>query len=112
MNRRMTYIFSLLGFFVMWGVFGFVAAAPRDAPNLQVTIQPVESTPSLAGETGAAGIPVTGKPERAWTEIIGFYGLIGLAALFLILALLSFANKSTSLYAGSKHPPSEETHKN
>ena len=112
MNRRMTYIFSLLGFFIMWGVFGFVAAAPRDAPNLQATIQPVESTPILSGETGAAGIPVTGKPERGWTEIIGFYGLIGLAALFLILALLSFANKSTSLYAGHKHPPSEETHKN
>lgn len=107
MNRRMTYIFSLLGFFIMWGVFGFVAAAPRDAPNLQATIQPVESTPILSGEAGAAGIPVTGKPERAWTEIIGFYGLIGLAALFLILALLSFANKSTSLYAGRKHPPSE-----
>ena len=107
MNRRMTYIFSLLGFFIMWGVFGFVAAAPRDAPNLQATIQPVESTPILSGESGAAGIPVTGKPERGWTEIIGFYGLIGLAALFLILALLSFANKSTSLYAGRKHPPSE-----
>ena len=112
MNGRMIYIFSLIGFFMMWGIFGFVAAAPQDAPNLQMTIQPVESTPLLSGETGVAGIPVTGKPERALTEIIGFYGLIGLAALFLILALLSFANKSTSLYAGHKHPPSEETHKN
>ena len=112
MNRKMTYILSLLGFFLMWGVFGLVAAAPRDQPTVQVTVQPVEPTSILSGEPGAAGIPVTGKPARVWTEIIGFYGLIGLAALFLILALLRFANKSTSLYGGRKSPPSEETDKN
>ena len=111
MNRKMIYIFSLVGFFLMWGVFGFVAGAPRPEPNLQVTVPPVENTPILPVETSAAGIPVTGQPERVWTEILGFYGLIGLAAMFLILALLSFANKSTVLHAGRKHPSSEETHK-
>ena len=111
MNRKMIYIFSLAGFFLMWGVFGFAAAAPRGDPGLQVTLPTVENTPELPGETGTEGIPVTGEPERVWTEILGFYGLIGLAAMFLILALLSFANKSTAPYADRKRSSSEETHK-
>ena len=111
MNRKMTYLLSLLGFFLMWGVFGFAAAAPRAEPDLQATVQPVETTPIISGERDAAAIPITGEPERVWTDILGFYGLIGLAALFLILALLSFANKSTALYAGRKDSSSEKTHK-
>lgn len=112
MNRKMVYIFSLFGFFLMWGVFGFVAAAPRGDPNLQATVAPVSATPVLPAETAAAGIPVTGEPERVWTDILGFYGLIGFAALLLILALLSFANQLTAPAVERKVPPSEETHKN
>ena len=112
MNRKMIYIFSLIGFFLMWGVFGFIAAAQRDPVDLQATAAPVGNTSQASGEVDAAGIPVTGEPEPVWVEVLGFYGLIGLAALCLILALLSFANRSTAPYAGHKGPPSEDTHKN
>lgn len=110
MNRRLAYIIGLVGFFLMWGVFGFVAAAPRGAPDFQVTVSPVETTVVVPEATNPAGVPVTGEPEPVWTEIVIFYGLIGLTALFLILALLSFANKWTAPYLQRKGPASEETH--
>ena len=112
MDRKMTYVFGLVGFFMLWGVFGFAAAAPRAEPNLQATAPSIVDTPVLPGETESAGIPVTGDTQPAWREIVGFYGLIGLAALFLILALLSFANKSTAPAVERKVPPSEETDQN
>ena len=112
MTRTNRYIIGLLGFFVMWGVFGFAAAAPRSQPDLQGTAPPIVNTPILPEATDAVGIPVTSEPEPLWMEILGFYGLIGVAALFLILALLSFANKSTASYVEHKSPHSEETHKN
>jgi hypothetical protein len=112
MNRKMIYVFGLVGFFLMWGVFGFAAAAPRGEADLEATLQPVENTPILPAETEAVGIPVTGETEPVWIEVVGFYGLIGLAAMFLILALLSFANKLTAPAVERKGPPSEETHKN
>jgi hypothetical protein len=111
MNRKKIYFFSLVGFFFMWGLFGFVAAAPRSEPHLQATVAPVENTRVVPEATNAAGIPVTGESAPVWIEILGFYGLIGLAALFLILALLSFANRATAPYPKHKGPPSEETHK-
>jgi hypothetical protein len=111
MDQKRIYIFSLVGFFLMWGVFGLVAAAPRGEPDLQATVPPVENT-VVVPEADSAGIPITGETQPLWTEILGFYGLIGLAALFLILALLSFANKSTAPYVERKGPPYEETHKN
>lgn len=111
MSRKMIYFFSLVGFFLMWGLFGFAAAAPRSELNLLATVPPVETTPIDSGVTEAVGIPVTGESEPVWIEILGFYGLIGLAALSLILALLNFANKATAPYTNHKVPPSEETHK-
>lgn len=112
MNRKMIYLLSLLSFFIMWGLFGFAAAGPRSEPNFQATVPPVENTPVLPGGTEAAGIPVTAESEPLWIEILGFYGLAGLAALSLIWAMLSSANKATALYPKHKEPPSEETHKN
>ncbi len=46
-------------------------------------------------------IPVTGKSQLGWGVLI-FYGLIGLAALILILALLDSANHATTFYAKRK----------
>lgn len=109
MDRRMIYLFSLVGFFLMWGVFGFVAAAPRSDPGLQETVRAVEYTAVVPEATNLAGIPVTGAPEPLWTEILGFYGLIALAALFLILALLNFASKSTAPAVERRGPPSAGT---
>ena len=107
MNRKLMYVFSLVGCFLVWGVFGF-AAAPGNEPTLLATIVPPERTPVVTGSENSAGIPVTGDPEPVWTEIVVFYGLIGLTALFLILALLSLANKSAAAYLPPKGASPDE----
>ena len=112
MDRKMIYFFSLVGFFLMWGVFGFVAAAPRGELGLQATVQPAEDTVAVPEATDTAGIPVTGEPEPLWTEVLGFYGFIGLAALCLVLALLSFVNRPTDPTVERKGPPSKNTRQN
>lgn len=111
MNRKLTYLFGLVGFFLMWGVFGFVAAAPRGEPNMQATVPPVENTPVMPEATGPAGIPVTGDPEPVLTEIVVFYGLIGITALFLVLALLNVANKTSAPYVHQDNPSSKKIDK-
>ena len=77
MTRKSILALSLVGFFLLWGVFGF-AAAPRNELSI------VQAT--LPADTPVAGIPATGQAEPLLMEIIVFYGLIGLTALFLILA--------------------------
>ena len=110
MDRKMIYFFSLIGIFFTWGVFGSMAATPRSEPHLQATVSPVENTAVPPERTNSVGIPITGEPEPLWADILGFYGLIGVAALFLVLALLNFANKSMAPIVGSKDPPSKKTH--
>ena len=112
MNKKLVYISSLVVFFLMWGVFGIAAASPRDGSPLPATLPPMESTPIFSGTTDSTGIPVTGKPEPVLTEIFVFYGLIGLTALFLILALLNVANKSTPPYGEHKNPSSDRGQNN
>jgi hypothetical protein len=111
MDRKLVYIFGLVGFFLLWGVFGFAAAVPRGEPGSQATVPPVEPTVVIP-EATAAGIPVTGEPEPVWKEIVVFYGLIGLTALFLILRLLRIANRSNAPYVQHKGPPSDNAHTN
>jgi hypothetical protein len=110
MNRKLLYSFSLIGCFLMWGVFGF-AAAPGNEPNLQATLLPPETTAIATAATSSAGIPVTGDPEPVWTEILTFYGLIGLTALLLVLALLNLVNKSSAPYAQERGTSTDETHR-
>jgi hypothetical protein len=109
MNRKLFYTFSLLIFMLMWGMFGSATAAPRSESDLRATAPPVETTPDVQSTTESQGIPVTAKPEPVLTEILVFYGLIGLTALFLILALLSIANKSTAPFVEHNTPPSDHT---
>ena len=106
MNRRLTYAFGLIGFFLMWGVFGFAGGAQDNQPQTPATLAPVENTSVMPEATSAAGIPVTGKPALL-REVVIFYGLIGLTASFLILGLLKLANKSTEPY-GQPNDPSPE----
>ena len=112
MNRKLIYITSLVVFFLMWGVFGIAAASPQNHSSLPATVPPVESTSIVSSPTGSAGIPITGRPEPVLTEILGFYGLIGVTALFLILGLLNVANKSTAPYVEHKSPPTDKTPNN
>jgi hypothetical protein len=105
------YLFSLVGFLSISGMLGFSVTASHHGAVLQDITPPVQVTPVAPQTTDLAGIPVTGEPEPVWTEILGFYGLIGLAAMFLTLALLNLANKSTVQHVEHKAPSSDQTHK-
>ena len=109
MNRKLLYTFSLVVFFLMWGVFGFAAARPRGESKFRAGAAALEATPVTLVPTALAGIPVTAKPAPVLTEVFVFYGLIGITALFLILALLSVANRSTAPYIERKSPPADKT---
>lgn len=107
MNRKLITTFSLLIFFLMWGVVGFIGAKPRSEAALQATALP-EQTSVIAPEvTPNAAIPVTGQTQPG-ARILFVYILFGLGALFLILALLNAANKQTVLYAHRKEPHDEQ----
>jgi hypothetical protein len=107
MKRRVIYAFSLVGFFLMWGVFGFAAAMPHRAAGSPATVPPVETSIVVPEATNSVGIPITGEQEPGWTEIVVFYGLIGLTALFLVFGLLKLANKSTAPYTPHESPPTD-----
>ena len=106
MNRRLIYLLSLIGFFTMWGVFSVGASAPRSESALQGTEVSSASTLAVSGTMANAAIPVTGETEPV-AGILFIYGLFGLGALVLILALLNSANKSTALYLPHEEPPDE-----
>ena len=93
-------------------MFGFTITASRSEVILQETPSLMETTPLAPNATNSDGIPVTGEPAPLWTEIVVFYGLIGLTALFLILALLNLANKSTVPHVEHKSSTSDKTHGN
>jgi hypothetical protein len=109
MNVKHVYAFGLVCVFLMWGTLGFVFAAPPSESLLQMTSTPLSPT---LDATKPAGIPATGEPEPLWTEILVFYGLIGLTALFLILALLNLANKSTVQQVQHKTSSPDKPHQN
>jgi hypothetical protein len=111
MNVKQIYLFGLVCVFLMWGTLGFAFAAPRSESVLQLTSTPPSTFPEVAA-TQPAGIPVTGEPEPVWIEILVFYGLIGLTALFLVLALLNLANKSTAPYAPRNTSPPDKPQQN
>ena len=103
MNKKLVWfsIFSIL--FLVWGMFSAGALHKDSIANaaLSVTV----TTPVRSESTQPAVIPVTGKSQLGWGVLV-FYGLIGLAALILILALLDSANHSTTFYP--KHKISRE----
>ena len=112
MKRKLIYTFGLIGFFLLWGVFGIAAALPRGEPSSPATVPPVETRVVVLEATHPAGIPITGEQEPVWTEIVVFYGLIGLTALFLVLGLLKIANKSTAPYRPHEGSPSDNANLN
>ena len=109
MNRTLRYLFSLMGFFLMWGVFGLIAAAPRGDTHAQVAMPALQESATVTEAADSVGIPVTGEPKPLLTEVIVFYGLIGLTAMFLILAMLNVVNKSTASYVQRKESSSRKT---
>jgi len=99
MNRKLVWfsIFSI--FFLVWGMSS--AGALHNKTLAKAALPAMESTPVVSESTQTVMIPVTGKPSLGWGILI-FYGLIGLAALILILALLDSANHLTTFYAKRK----------
>jgi hypothetical protein len=113
MNRKRTYIFSLVVSFVLWGVFGFAGTASGGAPVVQASPGAMGPTRVEVEGTRPAEIPITGEPEPVWTEIVVFYSLIGITASFLIFALLQLVNKSAVQYVENhKTRSSDKTHQN
>ena len=101
MNRRRTYVWTLIVFFLMWGVFGFVAAGFRG----DKTAPPAMNNFSTRSEEAPnAVLPVTGEgqPEPKITIAHVSFGFIVLLG---ILALLNSANKPVSTYVRPKSPP-------
>ncbi len=99
MNRKLVWfsIFSI--FFLVWGMSS--AGALHKETLAKSALPAMESTLVDSEPTQNVMIPVTGKSQLGWGILI-FYGLIGLAALILILALLDSANHSTTYYAKRK----------
>jgi hypothetical protein len=105
-SRKLIYAFSLIGFFLIWGVFGSVAAAPRSEPVLQSTARLEENTVIAPGATPVAAIPVTGESQPG-IGILLFYLLSGLGAFFLLLASLKAGSKQTIPHVHRGEPPDE-----
>jgi hypothetical protein len=109
MNRKLVWLSILSILFLIWGASGSAAASHKEVLT-QSTLPQIANTPALPEATQTALIPVTGNPRLGWGTLL-FYGLIGLATLTLILALLDSANQSTALYARRKTLQEEDRKK-
>ena len=98
MNRKLVWFSISSIFFLVWGMS---SAGALHKETLARSALPVTESSPAAESTQSVMIPVTGNSQSGWVVLI-FYGLIGLAALILILALLDSANHSTSFYAKRK----------
>ena len=108
MDRKLVWLSLLSILLLIWGASGSAVASHKQF-LAQSTFPRVANTPVTPEATKPALIPVTGNPRLGWGTLL-FYGLIGLAALTLILALLDSANQSTVLYKRRK-PLREENRK-
>ena len=104
MDRKLLYVLSLIGFFVMWGIFGFVAARPYSEPVLRDTLAPAHST-EMNSDVADPAIPVTAQPPSA--RMIDLYVLLGLGIVVAILALWNVAHKPVTNYVRPKDPPKD-----
>ena len=112
MSRKLTYTLTLFVFIVMWGVFGFVSAAPAGA---QPAAQDTVVAPTVIVETvvvpGATQlVPVTGNENTAAPSVMMllFYGFLGMLAIVLLVALFASANRTTYVRRDGPPPPPED----
>lgn len=105
MNRKLIYIFSLIGFFLMWGLFGFAAATPRGDNAPQITV-PSDDSHAVNPDLSADAV-VPGVEEQPATRVMLLYVLLAYGVLVVILALLNAANKPTTTYVRRKEPPDQ-----
>lgn len=107
MDRKLIYLLSLLAFFLMWGVFGFAAAAPRGDQAAGEAVPPAADAVTVPGvEENAGLLPLTGEPqEPSGARVV--YVLLAFGALVAILVLLNSANKPRVTSLRQKEPPEE-----
>jgi hypothetical protein len=98
MRRNIITIFSLTAFFLLWIIFGFAAAVPREKSASQSIMFFRPNPPAISERFDEAGIPVTGTPQSVLGILLND-GLAGLAVLMMILIVLGAANKPTTKYA-------------
>ena len=101
MSKKLIWLSILSIFFLIWGMSRFTPGPTQRAKLVQSKLALIQSTSVVPEATESVLIPVTGKRHLGW-GILVFYGLIALAALTLILALLDSANQSTSFSARRK----------
>ena len=99
-NRKLVCLSILTIFFLSWGAARF-GAGPHKALLSESTFPDGMKTTIVPQATQSELIPVTGNQGSGWGTLL-IYGLIELAALTLILALLDAANQSTALYGRRK----------
>lgn len=104
MDRRLVYLFSLTGFFLMWGVFGFAAAAPRGEPVSQVVVVPAESA-VINPDAAESTLPVTAE-QRTQARVV-LYLLHGLGVLLAVVALPNAASKPVTNQVRHQDPPDQ-----
>jgi hypothetical protein len=112
MNRKLLYTLTLIVFVVMWGVFGFVAAAPAHAqPEFQDTVVPptvvVTTIVNPPAVVVTQVVPVTGTPGPNIMMLL-FYGFLGLLAIVLLVALFASANRTTYVRRDGPPPPPDD----
>jgi len=107
-NRKLVWLSILTIFFLSWGAARLGAGSYKKLLT-ESTFPNGVNTPVVPEATKPELIPVTGSPGSGWGTLL-VYGMIALAALTLILALLDAANQSTALYARRK-TSQEDDHK-
>jgi len=95
MNKKLVWYSIVSIFFLAWGATGFTSGRAHGALMVQSMVSH-SGTPVVSQEAEPAMIPVTGESQPGWGILI-LFGMIVLATLTLILALLDFANQSTAL---------------
>ena len=110
MNRKLTYTLTLFVFVVMWGIFGFVSAAPTDArPALQDTAVPTVVVQTVVVPGATQLVPVTGDNTAAPNlMMLLFYGFLGMLAIVLLVALFASANRTTYVRRDGPPPPPDD----
>jgi hypothetical protein len=104
MNRTVLYVLSLIGFFMVWGFFGVVAARTYREPVLPASLAPAQR--EMNSEAADPAIPVTGQPRSAGSFDL-YVALLSLGMLVAILALWNAAHQPITNDVRLKDPPHE-----
>lgn len=104
MNRRQTYVWTLIIFFLMWGIFGLVAAGWPSEPRMPDGAPAMQDGSAHANEESGALI-LAPDERQSGSQISLVHVLFGFIVVFGILALLNAANKPATTYVRHRRTP-------